>query len=218
MADISIDAAAARAAALARSLTQSGLSDNGPKTESGPSGGLFSSFGDMLRQLQQRTVQVLNIAAPVETPSPLLLSPPFSPSTLVRQIQAREAQSPTVGRSAAAETGVRAPAATSFGHWEQRPVEGRPYSWLAEDQLDAFQKRVVDNWNKNPYFEVWVYDVPPTAENNWAGWGPSPGSWVGGKDSGIPNGASMTWPPPGQPPAGWNPDPANRLREILSQQ
>ncbi|MBI4214223.1 MAG: hypothetical protein HY534_07945 [Chloroflexi bacterium] len=214
MPDLSIQAAAAKVAAVARALAQLGLPDSGGRTEPESSNGAFASFGEMLLQRQQHPLASvpLPIGAPMEPLAPLLASPsapapaPLRPPVVPERLQPPPAPellaAPLSTETSRAE--ATGPVETGkFGHWELRPATHRPFFWLAEDQLNAYQSQVVQQWKQNPFDRIWVQDVEPSPENNWAGWGAPPPNWVHRDVAGKLTQAALPWPPPGEPPVGW---------------
>lgn len=223
MADISFNALAARAAAIARALSPQ-LGDDSLKARTpGSTESSADSFGDLLIKRQQQLLGDLlpnALAAPLEGRMPIL---PAAAASIPQLFAPNTAQSlPAPQRtellgppSLSTQPELQAPEPPTtikvgaFGHWELRP-EPRPFPWLREDQLDRFQSSVVEKWKVSPYRKEWVYDVQPGPENNWGGWGPPPASWVMRDGAGRPTSQSLPWPPPGEPAASWGtqePDP-----------
>lgn len=180
MSNFSLTGMAAQAAELARLVGQL----QGPTTKmpgsTGPIPKGGPSFGDFLMQLQQSLTSAL--PAPIANPLKGLILPQLTmpsvlpalqlpgPSTASSRTAPLEDLIVNSAPQAEAQTSTSVPPATGFGHWEMRS-EQRPYSWLSDDKLDFAQRPVVERWKQNPFSQVWVYDVQPTAENNWAGWG-----------------------------------------------
>ena len=218
MPDLSFHGLAARAAAVARALSQQVGTDPFKLGSQSTAESSVASFGDILIQRQQSLGGPLSAAltGPLDTlPWPQLggqttLTSRLAPPTTPLSLPSRET-TPAISLPPSAVTGQTEAAAAqstgpaikvgTFGHWEQKP-EPRPFFWLREDQLDASQSRVVEKWKASPYRNEWSYDVQPAPENNWAGWGPPPASWVMRDASGKPSQA-LPWPPPGEPPADW---------------
>lgn len=187
---------------LAQQLGQRARPDNAPAGQSG-------GFGELLLQRQQALMPApggVQLQSPVPQQAPLietttrgeerptpLLTPPSNTLWIARAAEGETVQGPD---------GITR---NEFGHWERRKQNIRPFPWIPEDQLSADQREVVENWKTSPGALVWVYDVTPSKENNWAGWGPPPAGWTDRNEMPIVNGAragkGLPWPPPGDPVA-----------------
>ena len=153
--------------------------------------------------------------SPVDFAPPLsLIEPPALGSEAAVTPEATEALSP-VSTSAAELPSVPVPASPAgsfvyvgtnqFGRWVEKPAP-RPYMGLDASDLDAFQRDAIQLWENNKISSVWVYDIEPGPENDWAGWGPPPPGYVTRSliprtEEGAFLGADLPWPPAGQPPA-----------------
>lgn len=220
MPNISFEAAA-RVGASARAFLQQLTKEGSAQADGSASPEGKPSFGEMLLQRQQAlsagagTAQVVlpEPLARVASPSPAPAEPgpvelnPILVSEIKLQAPARAADPQVAEGTATTATFVGPDGKTGnlFGHWEQRTATLRPFFWMAEQQLDADQREILDHWKQSPFNTVWVYDVKPSAENNWAGWGPPPRGWTARSDIPMVNGAytgsGLPWPPPGEPPA-----------------
>lgn len=98
-----------------------------------------------------------------------------------------------------------------FGHYSYIPTQ-RPYFWLSEENMTPDELEDLENWKMSPYVVVWIYDIEPGPENNWAGWGPPPPGWT--TRSQIPKvldengfatyfGNGLPWPLAGPPDQAW---------------
>lgn len=177
-------------------------SDVPTPTPSGPAGGDGSPpvEGDVAATDTSRAPETLGAAIPsidmLEdlAARPELGDPPLAPDNARTEAGIRAGFPQNCDLSV-----LPAPLIAQYGHWALRSAP-RPWEGSQPSDLDAGQQEVIRNWELNPCYLVWVFDVAAGPENNWAGWGPPPPGWSTRPVSGILEGDDLPWPPPGTPP------------------
>jgi hypothetical protein len=208
MPDVPFDAAA-RASAFSRTFVDQTLNARTQQDAAGAESGTSSSFGELLLKRQATLGGPLNQVITVDPVLPPVGRP--APGGQADSVEVLPPARPAVAPEASAN--VKWPDAqrsNEFGHWDLKPAKYRPFFWIPEEQLTEKQAATVEKWKASPYNMVWTYEVSPSKENNWAGWGPPPAGYYEWSTfekfpDGSMSGRGNPWPPPGIPPANWVP-------------